>query len=1044
MDTSNPFAALMQTAQSPKQIAKNDTELSKLLEIIFQITLDSNLNNHPIEPGFIFMGDSDNSSELLTPENLDDVLLQRIMLTDATELKNRIRPRDKPLNQSSNQFIYLYNCYLRLNKMRAKFSDLNANDLFESFSNLIINMCRTLINIFEGEKDDLSEKFLKFISRFFNETNSKSLLEQFYENFIKLFDTNDEFFQLEDDRSILEDPLELKFLTNIFVFLNQSLNIQDFDLYSNKFVESLDFLRFLTKPRLMKYLFVSSSFLSDDLKAQNKGRLWQTTTLIGKLLTPNVLPLEHFKSQSMFSEPQHQFRYFLNPTGITRQDVDIAEKNMHQSQSLINRELNSFFYEHLIRSSNLKTRNLWLKWVSKCIQDNKNKSQEWSNLNQNPLNMFLNQNMYASEGFFLNILEIFLIYSEPFLADKFDQTNKLFKINYNYPNAEIKQKNLSLLDSETKLIPNSSQGSSVENSNFNFITQCFYYTHYLIRLSYLSLYQKLIKLKNELAKWQQTYQDLAHSNDPQLARVKTMFENMTCEFLNLQSVMTEEGLVKKLSKFLFNTSLWLSFMTIKQETLSITPLSHKNFSDNSNLKFLSHTPEFILTNIVEFVTFINGFKETLLPDVFLDRLSQNDKEFLDWYLYLILTFMGRPDRVFNPHIRAQIAESIECLLPRKNEKMLSFQNYVSDRIFIRHECSYLITESLLNVFVSIEMTGQSVQFEQKFNYRRPMYELIEFLWNLGKNTESKLNRKHRDEFNKLANQALENIDSSEQPLFLKFLNYLINDANYLLVEGLMYLEKIKISQDKLEIDRMEKNLTSQQRAELESGLKHMIMLAKFHNFMSLKTIETIRMLTMEIKDIFCHDVLCDRVATMLNDFLLHLVGKKKRKQLKVKNLDEVKFKPKEIVSIICDIYLNLSENRNFCEAVCRDGRSYSTDLFESAIEVLEQIGRDVLWIEDFKKFSRKVEDISEQIKMDEANFEDAPEEYLDPIMSSLMEDPVLLPSSKKIVDRSTISRHLLSDQTDPFNRSPLTLQEVIPASDLKKEIEEWKKSKLRK
>ena len=43
---------------------------------------------------------------------------------------------------------------------------------------------------------------------------------------------------------------------------------------------------------------------------------------------------------------------------------------------------------------------------------------------------------------------------------------------------------------------------------------------------------------------------------------------------------------------------------------------------------------------------------------------------------------------------------------------------------------------------------------------------------------------------------------------------------------------------------------------------------------------------------------------------------------------------------------------------------------------------------------------------DEAT-EDAPEEFLDALLSTLMKDPVMLPSSKKVVDRSTISRHIL-------------------------------------
>ena len=37
----------------------------------------------------------------------------------------------------------------------------------------------------------------------------------------------------------------------------------------------------------------------------------------------------------------------------------------------------------------------------------------------------------------------------------------------------------------------------------------------------------------------------------------------------------------------------------------------------------------------------------------------------------------------------------------------------------------------------------------------------------------------------------------------------------------------------------------------------------------------------------------------------------------------------------------------------------------------------------------------------------------------------------QIVDRQTIARHLLSDQNDPFNRDPLTLDKVIPQDELK-------------
>lgn len=54
-----------------------------------------------------------------------------------------------------------------------------------------------------------------------------------------------------------------------------------------------------------------------------------------------------------------------------------------------------------------------------------------------------------------------------------------------------------------------------------------------------------------------------------------------------------------------------------------------------------------------------------------------------------------------------------------------------------------------------------------------------------------------------------------------------------------------------------------------------------------------------------------------------------------------------------------------------------------------------------------------------------------------MLDPVLLPSSRTIVDRSTIKQHYLSDATDPFNRVPLAWDDIIDATEMKLKIDEF-------
>jgi ubiquitin conjugation factor E4 B len=68
-----------------------------------------------------------------------------------------------------------------------------------------------------------------------------------------------------------------------------------------------------------------------------------------------------------------------------------------------------------------------------------------------------------------------------------------------------------------------------------------------------------------------------------------------------------------------------------------------------------------------------------------------------------------------------------------------------------------------------------------------------------------------------------------------------------------------------------------------------------------------------------------------------------------------------------------------------------------------------------------------------------------------MKDPVELPSSRNIVDYMTISKvsnyslhvekHLMNEPNDPFNRSPLTLDQLIPRKDIKEKIEAYKASK---
>lgn len=82
-------------------------------------------------------------------------------------------------------------------------------------------------------------------------------------------------------------------------------------------------------------------------------------------------------------------------------------------------------------------------------------------------------------------------------------------------------------------------------------------------------------------------------------------------------------------------------------------------------------------------------------------------------------------------------------------------------------------------------------------------------------------------------------------------------------------------------------------------------------------------------------------------------------------------------------------------------------------------------------------------QQNEDEFADAPDDFRDPLMDTLMTDPVILPSGT-VMDRSIISRHLLNSNTDPFNRQTLTEDMLVPATELRDRIVAWKREKREK
>lgn len=157
------------------------------------------------------------------------------------------------------------------------------------------------------------------------------------------------------------------------------------------------------------------------------------------------------------------------------------------------------------------------------------------------------------------------------------------------------------------------------------------------------------------------------------------------------------------------------------------------------------------------------------------------------------------------------------------------------------------------------------------------------------------------------------------------------------------------------------------------------------------------------------------------------------------------FDPKFILISFVEIYLAFIDYEDFLKCVVTDERSFKLENFEKVIALKEdnKIKIDYLMYQKFLKLIEKLKSLKTELDANLINYDDAPEEFFDPITTILMDDPVLLPSSKTIIDRSTILTHLLSDPTDPFNRSNLTKEMLIECPELRQKINDYKKSKIK-
>lgn len=965
-------------------------------------------------------------------DKLQQILFERLMIEDFNSCRLRtieLNVSQSPnLDSSSNDFNdrpndrqilrYLFGCYYRLKQL----ANIKPSKYLPKAESLILD--QVLLYLQEPDLFPDRDKRVK------NNQNAPLLL-----NLISHYYSTDQESVQSFVNSISEackstgsayhaiiEPTYIRLTQKFISMAIDEVSLQEWFKVTGVFLQHPELAR--------KFLERNTLRIDNSLTYQS--------TLLGFMLCISPLPRTTLNETT----------FFKNPTRSGESEHKFTEQQLGIKMELVGKELHLLFRTLLKHS---ETRNLFLSWLGRCLHTFKDRKKIWSNQV-----LMHTTTISVNDGFLMNFFTVMLHLSEPFagpyildtimnpINSGFSINKKLLKIDPRYCSLSKSTHQGSPvhflgLSEETFLVnSNKSQHSPHTTEPPNFISECFFGTHQAFTFGFRSVYERFFKLGQNISELEHAL--AAASNQPTPLSgpnprdiLKERIEAALSQFFNLKAVLMVPNRIYMQLHFCVATAAYLNHLVAcdsYDEAINATEfkeISLKSLKEEKLSKAcLQYIPEMLLENVLDFFLFLKNFNDSALT-----RAS----DLLKPLMTTIIIFMGHSSLVQNPHLRARFAEILECLMPHQptHHRITAFMGCVD--LFENHPLIEELTTSLVNVFVSIEMTGEGVQFEQKFSYRRPMYIVLEYLWGMPH---------HKRRLIALAQEAEINIDSARPPLFLRFINLLINDAIFLLDEALNYMNQLREAERRRKTEEWIR-LSPHQRSQAESGYMHIGRLARFHNVLSLSTIGTLAWITTEIKTIFLHPALVNRIANMLNYFLKHLVGPEKDK-FNVNDKNDYEFKPREILEMICKIYINLAEPdgneryRDFCGAISADGRSYSQNLLTRASEILFRTGLSSLGTE-FEKLSQLVHNIAIKNEQDDIPTDDIPDTFLDPIMSTIMVDPVLLPSSKIIVDRSTIARHLLSDQTDPFNRSPLSMEDVIPEVDLKNQIEEFQRER---
>ncbi|KAH7647426.1 ubiquitin-fusion degadation (UFD2) family with a UBOX at the C-terminus [Cryptosporidium bovis] len=962
---------------------------------------------------------------------------------------------DKNKKSRINSFRFLVDCFNRFNS-EGKNPDLQSEikgriidscGLLPKYTALIIQ-CPELFEITNHETSAISDLFeiqlpIQFLSSILNEMEINDP-EQFKLSFTEYIESMSKILR---ERTFSD--LKVNSLRNI-ILLSQFKQIAEIIANAPSF-------------------FVENN--SNSLLKTSSGLLQQQYSLLGCIIGPN--PID--KDLKTNENNQAYKKYFSGLLSKTHAQVS-------QNKALIKQELSIIYDQAILIIKNLlrastDSRRRVIKWLGDICVSNESKSKLFNSIpdlsifgnsqnsrqiQSNIRSLIFRVSGQSTNGFSINFLHVILRLLQPVKVDKVSDLDCMFHLIGKIDGSTdivLEVKNLignlledaTLGENEKIEIAKAQVVNNLENSInsgleykeiIKFSTQIFWiscrsiiiFMHPLL-LEYEDKLQEVIEQRNILLSGNSI------KNDPVLETLSTEAILFECMLFNQQLVFGFWHFLSLFIHYVFRTIFafdefgvennnWNSVLSSKQCRISLA-LKYFNFPDTQTPQFSSLPSSLIdeVLSVTELLFRIKGNDDIMVGFDF------------DSYISLSILIISCGKLFKNPHLRCQRGVTgIHYLLQLPQYRQ-------------RIEGSDFTSEFILPGLISLFNDVQKSPYFDRFSLRLPIIMLFESLLKV---------EMHR--------KCLQTSIKQRDEAFTKFIHLLVSDLNYLLEEGLTMLAEVK----KRESNRQSRSENSNNSAQVnesepqvyneditnnsieEMPIERLESACKGYMQLSHASASLLQYITeynsVEILD---SPLILPQIVTCLNCTLDRLVGPKCL-ELKVSNFDAFNFNPRQLLANVCMTYVTLGFNsisddnelssnslKTLLLEIINEQRYFKIHTFIKAHYIASREG--ILGANKLNEFNKLIKNLQELIenengsKLSNIGEIDIPEEFLDPIMQEIMADPVLLPTSSKIMDRKVIERILISDGLDPFNRFPLSREDLIPQKELREQISEFLK-----